>query len=287
MLDLLDDALEPWRAARWGAGDVGKRDDPIATAATPRRKVAQRTRANELANPLRRIRYEFHVVGHSAGSIFAPLVQYLTTRPFKGARWYGPGGLGLGIASATLWAPAIRPRCSRRCGYPLSSRSPRFAVYTLADNTENDDDCASIYQSRCCTIGLEPSRIRCAFPLQLHRTASRFSACRSSSCRRTLKRLFVSSGAADWVWRQIRSQWPRSARRRRKHHRRLRRRPGGRAVDPCARARPQDQGGALAVVSQVRIWNRGPRQDIQMQDHALDEIILVQLKTRRHSRVFQ
>jgi hypothetical protein len=94
---------------------------------------------------------ELHVVGHSAGGIFhAPLVQYLTGRGAIGA---GPmasskaTGLGLKIDSCTLWAPACTTQLFKESYLPAINQGQidRFALFTLTDKAERDDNCANIY----------------------------------------------------------------------------------------------------------------------------------------------
>jgi hypothetical protein len=92
---------------------------------------------------------EIHIVGHSAGAIFhAPLVQLLaskgniTSGPMKGKT-----GLGLGIASCTLWAPACTVELFKNAYAPFVTKGliERFTLFTLTDDTEQDDHCANIY----------------------------------------------------------------------------------------------------------------------------------------------
>ncbi len=92
---------------------------------------------------------EIHVGGHSAGSIFmAPLVQLLTAKgkitsgPLKGAT-----GLGLTIASCTLWAPGITEEDFNATYLPVlqAGKIQRFALYTLTDEAERADNVGRIY----------------------------------------------------------------------------------------------------------------------------------------------
>jgi hypothetical protein len=81
---------------------------------------------------------EIHLIGHSAGSIFhAPLIQLLT----------GKAGLGLTITTCTLWAPACTVDLFKEAYVPAieEGRIERFAMYTMTDQAELDDDCAHIY----------------------------------------------------------------------------------------------------------------------------------------------
>ncbi len=149
MLDRLDDALEPL-ARNLGGKDLWDKMKGNALAATMGQDGGARQVLMELgmlasSDP----KIEFHVVGHSAGSIFhAPLVQYLAT---KGTIAQGPmqgiDGLGLRIASCTMWAPAATNDLFRDTYLPLitSGAIGRFALFQLDDKTEQDDDCADIY----------------------------------------------------------------------------------------------------------------------------------------------
>ncbi|MCC6657081.1 MAG: C1 family peptidase [Rhodocyclaceae bacterium] len=92
---------------------------------------------------------EVHALAHSAGGIFhALLMQYLTTQdeiasgPLK-----GQGGLGIPVRTCTLWAPACRIDLFKQTYLPAieSGRIGRFALYTLDDKHERDDNCANIY----------------------------------------------------------------------------------------------------------------------------------------------
>jgi hypothetical protein len=83
---------------------------------------------------------EVHLVGHSAGSIFhGPLLRHLTGRAGT--------GLGVKVASATLWAPACTIDLFKECYQPAleQGRLGRLALYTLSEKAEEDDHCARIY----------------------------------------------------------------------------------------------------------------------------------------------
>jgi hypothetical protein len=94
---------------------------------------------------------EIHVAGHSAGSIFhAPLVQLLATGTGQKAGagpMRGKPGLGLKIATCTLWAPACTVELFRQTYEPVikSRRIGRFTIFTLTDQAEQNDHCARIY----------------------------------------------------------------------------------------------------------------------------------------------
>jgi hypothetical protein len=151
LLDRIDDALEVVARHLTGKAEWDEMKEN-AEGATTRQEGGVRLLANRLAalaagNP----NIEFHVIGHSAGSIFhAPLVELLTTP--KNAKiprgpLAGAPGLGLSIESCTLWAPACHMDVFHRAYAPAIARGriKRFALYTLTDKTEQDDHCGHIY----------------------------------------------------------------------------------------------------------------------------------------------
>lgn len=148
MLDRLDDALEPLARivggkAQW---DEMKENALRATTGAGGAKGGARIAAEHVA-ALASDGFELHMAAHSAGSIyFARLVQMLTAdrgRPvFRGVR-----GLGVKIESVTLWAPAITIDLFKQTYLPAirEGRIGRFALFTLTDHAEQEDDCANIY----------------------------------------------------------------------------------------------------------------------------------------------
>ncbi|RMG92018.1 MAG: peptidase C1, partial [Candidatus Dadabacteria bacterium] len=149
LLDRLDDGLEPLARVLGGKAlwDEMKEN---ALRATTRRDGAAR-RVGELlaeladADPT----VELHLVGHSAGSIFlGPLVRWLTARgTIASGPLAGRTGLGLRIASCTLWAPACTVDLFKALYLPAlrDGAVGRFALFTLTDEAEQDDHCAHIY----------------------------------------------------------------------------------------------------------------------------------------------
>jgi hypothetical protein len=150
LLDRLDDTLEP--IARIATGKLQWDEmKENALMATQQQQGGARLALQHIKNLA--IEYgnklEIHVVGHSAGSIFhAPLIQLLTTAgkittgPVKGEQ-----GMGLPIASCTLWAPACTVDLFKEAYLPAinSGAIGRFALFTLTDDAERDDHCAHIY----------------------------------------------------------------------------------------------------------------------------------------------
>jgi hypothetical protein len=149
VLDRIDDTLEPLARVAGGRA-MWSQMKRTAIAATASAEGGARLALNELAALARADRrVEFHLVGHSAGCILhAPLVQYLSTAgTIAGGPMDGVEGLGLPIASCTLWAPALTARLFKQTILPALRRRAlaNLAVFTLDDKTEQDDDCANLY----------------------------------------------------------------------------------------------------------------------------------------------
>jgi Papain family cysteine protease len=141
MLDRLDDALEPLARSLSGKASWDEMKEN-ALAATQSADGGARLVLDEVAALLRADPgIELHLVAHSAGSIFhAPLLQRLTASA-------ADGGLGLPVASCTLWAPACTMGLFEQTYAPAlrSGALARAALYTLTDAAERDDHCARIY----------------------------------------------------------------------------------------------------------------------------------------------
>jgi hypothetical protein len=148
MLDRLDDALEPIARFFTGKAEWSEMKEN-AILATKAQDGGARFVAEQLAKLVQGGGYEVHVVNHSAGSIFlAPLVRLLATKgtiasgPLKGEQ-----GLGIPIRTCTLWAPACTVDLFNETYRPLVENGSiaRFALFTLTDDAEQDDNCAGIY----------------------------------------------------------------------------------------------------------------------------------------------
>lgn len=149
MLDRLDDALEPIARALGGKLIWGEMKEN-ALGATRESQGGARIAIKYLTELLSKdSSVEIHVAGHSAGAIFhAPLIQLLTGKgkipsgPLKGKKGYG-----LKVTSCTLWAPACTMALFKETYMPAiqSGGIERFALFTLTDKAEQDDQCASIY----------------------------------------------------------------------------------------------------------------------------------------------
>jgi len=92
---------------------------------------------------------EIHVAAHSARAIFhAPLVQMAASSgEFRSGPMKGKTGLDLKVASCTLWAPACTVELFEQTYLSLVKKGSieRFALLTLNDSAEQNDDCANIY----------------------------------------------------------------------------------------------------------------------------------------------
>jgi hypothetical protein len=149
MLDRLDDGLEPFTRAFTGKSEWDEMKEN-ALAATGSADGGARIACQHLADLAREDRsVEIHLIGHSAGAIFhAPLIQFLTSAgnissgPLSGAT-----GLGLTVKTCTLWAPACTVELFKQTYQPAiaGKRIEDFALFTLKDQVEQDDNCADIY----------------------------------------------------------------------------------------------------------------------------------------------
>jgi hypothetical protein len=148
MLDRLDDALEPIARMLTGksAWDEMKENAALASGPEGGAAIAAQAIASLVkSDPT----VEIHIVGHSAGSIFhAYLVRLLTAKgSIKTGALAGQVGHGLKIATCTLWAPACTMDLFEQAYAPAvaSGAIDRFALFTLTDKAEQDDNCARIY----------------------------------------------------------------------------------------------------------------------------------------------
>lgn len=133
LLDRVDDLLEP--LARHGTGKLAWDEMKENALAATRREHGGARLVVHYVRELARQGVEIHVVGHSAGSILlAPFVQLLAEA-------------GVTVASCTLWAPACTIDLFQECYRPAIDDGliERFALFTLTDKAEQDDDCAGIY----------------------------------------------------------------------------------------------------------------------------------------------
>lgn len=149
MLDRLDDALEPLARALTGKSQWDEMKENAMLASLGANGGA-RIVLDELAQLAQDPRVEIHIVGHSAGAIFhAPLIALLTGSKAKitAGVLKGKQGYGLSIESCTLWAPACTTTVFKDYYLPAIKKSKinRFALFTLKDQAERDDNCAQIY----------------------------------------------------------------------------------------------------------------------------------------------
>ena len=136
MLDRLDDALEPIARTIGGKAQWDEMKENALGATTNKvggaRLVADRLKELVKKHP----KTEIHLIGHSCGSVFhAPLVQLLASS-------------GVPIKSCTLWAPACTVDLFKTSYLPLIGKKggiEKFALFTMDDKTEQDDNCGKIY----------------------------------------------------------------------------------------------------------------------------------------------
>jgi len=201
MLDRLDDALEPLARALGGLALWNEMKEN-AMAATVSAAGGARLVLDGLAKlAVADSAYEFHLVGHSAGSIFhAPIVQYLATKgTINGGPMDGQQGLGLSVQSATLWAPAITTALFKQSWLPALGAVLRFAIFTLDDQTEQDDDCAGIYHKSLLYLVSDAFEKTVRVPL-LHPNGEPILGMQKFiNADSALRTLFGPGGGADWV----------------------------------------------------------------------------------------
>lgn len=148
LLDRLDDALEPLARILTGKAEWSEmKENALLASKLGRgaRLVMEALKDLRAAFPA----LEIHVVGHSAGAIFhAPIVQLMTSvGTIASGPMAGETGLGVKIATCTLWAPACTVALFQQSYLPAiqSKAIGRFALFALTDKAEQDDNCASIY----------------------------------------------------------------------------------------------------------------------------------------------
>jgi predicted chitinase len=135
MLDRLDDALEPLARKLTGkaAWDEMK-ENALATSQPGAAGDLVVTHLEKLRKQLGD-KLEIHIVGHSAGSILhAGMISRLLKAKFT-------------IETCTLWAPACTVKVfNEHYAAPIQAeRIKRFNLFVLSDQTEQDDNCARIY----------------------------------------------------------------------------------------------------------------------------------------------
>ncbi len=140
LLDRTDDMLEAAARGTLLAKQGWSEIKENGLRATTRAQGGGRLLADALAAVHQRDPFEIHLVGHSAGSILlAPLAQYLGSggRAALAKR----KGLGLGVAGATLWAPAATMDLAEETYLPLLAARDlgKLTVFALRDSFERDD----------------------------------------------------------------------------------------------------------------------------------------------------
>lgn len=148
LLDRLDDTLELVARGLTGKASWDEMKENALGAGDA--SGGARLALQQLAALHQRMPLQVHVVGHSAGSIFmAPLVRLLTAAAGRIASGYlsGQAGLGMGVSTCTLWAPAATVDLFKQAYLPAvrDGAIGRMAVFALSDKAEQDDHVARIY----------------------------------------------------------------------------------------------------------------------------------------------
>ncbi|OLF54786.1 peptidase C1 [Pseudomonas chlororaphis] len=203
MLDRLDDALEPIARLLTGKAEWDEMKENGLRATTDAAGGA-RVVAKALAR-LAAAGVEIHLVGHSAGSILlAPLVQYLVS---KGTVSGGPlarsqlKGLETKIASCHLWAPACTVKLFRESYLePIrDKRIQKFGLFTLTDQAERDDNCASIYNKSLLYLVSDAFEDRVRIPLIRPDGEPILGMEHFVESENDVAKLFGAGSNADWV----------------------------------------------------------------------------------------
>jgi hypothetical protein len=193
MLDRLDDALEPLARNLSGKASWDEMKEN-ALAATQSPSGGARLVAEEIARLASEMEVEIHLVGHSAGSIFhAPLVQRLTAPA-------DAGGLGLKIASCALWAPACTMSLFENYYLPAleDGRIERFALYTLTDQAEQNDNCARVYNKSLLYLVSNAFEVRPRIPLRRPDGVSLLGMAKFVQQHAALQKL-LKNGTTAWI----------------------------------------------------------------------------------------
>jgi hypothetical protein len=149
MLDRLDDTLEPIARLLTGRAEWKEMKENALLATTGEAGGARYVAA--LLNDLLATDagFELHIMAHSAGAVLqAPLVQLLGhDGPIPSGPMQGETGLGLKINTCTLLAPACTMKLFNETFLPAihNGAIDRFALFSLKDGFEQDDDLANIY----------------------------------------------------------------------------------------------------------------------------------------------
>lgn len=148
LLDRLDDTLE--LLARGLTGKAGwdeMKENALAASGTGGGACLA---LQHLAALHARMPLQVHVVGHSAGSIFMARVVRLLTAPrgpIASGYLSGEEGLGVGVSTCTLWAPAATVDLFKQAYLPAARDGTigRLALFALSDKAEQDDHVAHVY----------------------------------------------------------------------------------------------------------------------------------------------
>ncbi len=198
MLDRLDDALEPL-ARNLGGKRMWDEMKGNALGATINARGGGRLVLEELARAS--YPFELHLIGHSAGSILlAPLVQLWTTAgAIGGGPLRGRQGFGRKVESATLWAPAITMESFKETWLTVLPAIARFALFTLSDDVERDDNCANIYHKSLLYLISDAFEKRFRVPLLRPDGEPLLGMAKFVSADPAIAGLFAPGTNADWI----------------------------------------------------------------------------------------
>lgn len=202
MLDRLDDALEPL-ARMLGGKAMWSEMKENGLFATMNENGGARIALGHLNELLTQDpSIEIHFAGHSAGSIFnAPIIQLLTAKgKIAAGPMSGATGLGRKVETCTLWAPACTVDLFKQAYLPAvnSGGIKRFALFTLTDQVEQDDNCANVYHKSLLYLVSNAFEERERIPLFQKNGEPILGMEKFIRLDTELSALF-KSGKADWV----------------------------------------------------------------------------------------
>lgn len=148
LLERVDGTLELLARGLTGKASWDEMKENALAASAPGGGV--RLALAHLVELAQRLDVRVHVAGHSAGAVLlAPLVRLLTAHGrIADGLLRGQQGLGLPLATCTLWAPACTTALFRQAYLPALQAGGirRLALFALTDKAERDDHVAGLYR---------------------------------------------------------------------------------------------------------------------------------------------
>ncbi|MCC6869895.1 MAG: hypothetical protein IT522_13840 [Burkholderiales bacterium] len=111
----------------------------------------------------------------------------------------GQRGYGRAIESATLWAPAITTAAFAATWLPALPAIARFALFTLTDDVERDDDCAGIYHKSLLYLVSNAFEATSRIPLVRPDGEPLVGLQRSVAADARLRALFRGGAGTQWI----------------------------------------------------------------------------------------